>query len=195
VVLVDIDEVKNHIHFAMTTAAQATSLTSAIRALGIPDAAVYVSHGHQASRDKSLSDQFRPVPGGVQIEPAGGGTCTLTVNVLVDNDDYFVANSHCSDRFGNGGDGSYMYQNTIGESKLIGQEVVDPDLIAPGVGDCPTWAWVVGNCGKLKPCLDPGDRLLTFGPRTMHREVVYAHPTPFDPDRYRTSRSGLRSID
>jgi len=132
VVAVDIDEVENQIHFAVRTEQDRQRLMEALKATPIPGSAYRISSVHTVTIQQDLDDRFRPIPGGVRIGTYRG-YCTLTANIRVSGEDYFLTSSHCSYRFGDGGDGSYAYQ----DGDPIGQEIADPDLISPGSICCP----------------------------------------------------------
>jgi hypothetical protein len=158
VVFVDIDEVRNELRIGTVRDDQRALLVSALQRLGIPDGAFRVTSGHTGRRTQLLSDRFRPIPGGVKVgvitTPQGGGEeCTITANLRIDGDDYFMTCSHCSYRFGDGGDGSAAYQNNLRASgDLVGYEAYDPDLFAPGYYDCPSKSPLPGDTTTIRGC-------------------------------------------
>jgi hypothetical protein len=111
--------------------------------LGIPDDALRVDAVGPITLQITLSDRFRPIPGGVRIARADEGACTLTVQALQnpgwpDESWGFITNSHCTYQFGNGPDGAVMYQPGDHEPySVIADEAADPDLIPLGTWECP----------------------------------------------------------
>jgi len=82
----------------------------------------------------TLQDQFRPIPGGVQIH-FGMFLCTLSYNRTRNGAAGFVTNSHCTDRQG-GVDDTEYFQSLSSNSPVVAVEVADPDCVRNANG-CP----------------------------------------------------------
>lgn len=149
--LLDIDEVTNRVAIGLETEAAWTAVERVLLAKGIPPEAVVVrsvgritlgiapvvNHGCFLHLP-CVRDSIRPVPGGVQLDPGGPiGLCTLGVNAFDAEAEYgFITASHCTNRFGDGPDGTTMWQNLEEGFKFLGEEYADPDVMPPGQGVC-----------------------------------------------------------
>ena len=138
--LLDLDESEGVIRVGAAEPEDAAAVTALAASLGIPGEAIVVEVMARARPSASLSDRFRPVPGGVAIDAfeEEGGQCTLTLNAFMPEEEewgFFTA-SHCTETFG-ANDGA-MHQNTYGYGNVIGWEIEDPALLSPGSGGCPS---------------------------------------------------------
>jgi len=102
VTLLDVDDNKNRIRVGLVNSSAKDQVKKNLSKLDIPAAAVIFEVTGPIKLDKSLTDFQRPLVGGIQIDPQGGGGnfCTLGFNAISDrvepNEEGFVTNSHCS---------------------------------------------------------------------------------------------------
>jgi hypothetical protein len=136
-VFLDIDERVNRIVLGVerdSLATFAAELEKFLQETRVPPEAVLVEAAEPVVAAMSLTDSFRPVPGGVQVQSAGG-TCTLGINATRQGVRGFVINSHCTITRG-GVEGTVFSQSTvIGALNRIGVETVDPPYFTGG--SCP----------------------------------------------------------
>lgn len=144
ITLLDIDERRNRVVVGVENEGAAEGVRAFAASLGIPARALIVEVRPPVSTLALLSDQIRPVPGGVKIEYAAGAWCTLGVNArdklwdaTFTSTNYFVTNSHCSNSFAST-DGVSYGQPTL--SNGIGTEVYDPPL-QYGYPNCPDYEY------------------------------------------------------
>jgi hypothetical protein len=91
--------------------------------VGVPNDALTVESWPEPVELTSLSNQIRPVPGGVEITYSGYGLCTLGVNAKRLGQSGFITASHCSGvKFGY--DVKHYYQG----GGHIGNEGIDPEV-------------------------------------------------------------------
>jgi len=138
-----LDEALGRVFLAVESTSDIGVTRDRLLTLGIPDDALRVDAVGPITPQVTLSDRFRPIPGGVKIARADQGACTLTVDALQnpgwpDESWGFITNSHCTHQFGNGPDGTVMYQPDDHEPySAIADEMADPDLIPLGTWVCP----------------------------------------------------------
>lgn len=136
-VFLDIDERVNRIVLGVERSVHDTfvaGLSKFLRDVRVPPEAVIVEDAEPVVAAISLTDSFRPVPGGVQVEGAGK-TCTLTVNATRQGVRGFVTNSHCTIMRSLVEGTIFSQSTTIAALNRIGVETVDPDFFTGG--SCP----------------------------------------------------------
>ena len=108
---------------------------AALRESGVPRAAVVVEDSEPIAPMAELTDQFRPIPAGVQIRNQDGGGCTLGINAMGATGRGFVTASHCS-LLQFVLDGTVFFQRSVAPGNRVGVEVTDPPFFAGG--SCPS---------------------------------------------------------
>jgi hypothetical protein len=148
----DLDEVIGQLRLGFYTEADAARAHEHLLAAGLPQDAFMTEVVTPVQEYADLNDRIRAVPGAVVIENGSDNSrCTLGVNALANpgwpGQEYwgFITNSHCSDRYGDDGDGTAMYQHTEGANNLIGYEYVDFPLYDVGTPLCPSNLWAGAN--------------------------------------------------
>lgn len=137
-VFLDIDEQRNRLLFGVESDAFdafSAELLSFLRGTRVPPEAVLVEPAEAIVPTELLTDRIRPVPGGVQIQNANGGTCTLGVNAIRLGVEGFVTASHCTNTQ-SVVEGTLFYQNTVGPFNFVGTETADPAFFTGG--SCPS---------------------------------------------------------
>jgi hypothetical protein len=138
VVFTDTDEEANRVRVAIEPGASEQELVRALAKAGVPREAVTLARMSAIKEVKSLQEGVRPIPGGFQIafrspDPAFFFICTLGFNVRLPgrNGEFFVTNSHCSDRPGGDQDTKYFQEFPV-SSDRIAVEYKDPRFGNPG---------------------------------------------------------------
>ncbi len=135
VVLLDVDEATNRVRVGVRAERLATTrLRLAVEAArrGIPGQALRIEAADPIFEVATLQDQFRPVPGGVEIASGnqfqGFSICSLGFNAVRDGVPGFVTASHCTDR--QGGVESTRFLQPFGIfATAIATETVDPEYL------------------------------------------------------------------
>jgi hypothetical protein len=96
----DIDESLGLLRLSVSDPNAAAVARIRARQAGVPDAAVVFDVAPTARSTADLDDRFRPVPGGVRIDPYGGTYCTIGLNALTSGGWAFLTAAHCSGTFG-----------------------------------------------------------------------------------------------
>jgi hypothetical protein len=97
-VFVDVNERTNRIEAGVSDPAAAARIAQALRARGVPQAAVEVEVVAATSlTTDSITGKVRPIPGGVQVNPPG---CTMSFNASFQGTLSFITASHCTTVFG-----------------------------------------------------------------------------------------------
>ena len=142
-ILGDVDEANNRIRFGIASAAAATALRSVLTLAGVPASAVMIEQRAPIRPLVALTDQVRPLQGGLQINflHAAGVTtvsliCTLGFNAVSDGVSSYITNSHCSQVEGGSETPTEYYQPLMDPD---GDRMVNPEnLIAIEAHD-PHW--------------------------------------------------------
>ncbi len=132
----DIEESKNRLRVGVEQLVVRAAVTQRLDNLGIPRAAVDIVQTEPVERAATLDNLMRPLRGGVRIQPAFGGNCTLGFNAIHAIEGAgFVTNSHCTraDLVVGGLDNTIFHQDVVGNP--VGIEKVDRDLFVGGA--CP----------------------------------------------------------
>ncbi|MFC6663847.1 hypothetical protein [Deinococcus multiflagellatus] len=109
-------------------------LRERLKSLGIPEAKVTFRTGNIQGTKRNDVDQYRPVVGGVKVEMANGGLCTLGLPVLLDGtvEGYLTA-GHCVQN-ATVNNGESLRQ----DSYTVGTKFLDPAFQACTVPECGT---------------------------------------------------------
>lgn len=160
----DLDEVRNAVVIGLEHPADSASVRREASVLGVPRSALHFEvTGPVSFEQQTLSDEVRPIQGGLRIERVDGGSifaCTLGIPVLwKDTLEAFITSSHCSAQHMLT-DGTLQYQphaprDTV-QSASIGVEIADVHEVC-SVGKC-SWAdaaiykatapWLLGRIAK-----------------------------------------------
>jgi hypothetical protein len=138
VVFLDVDEAANRIRIGIDSRSRAKSLNRdrlerELLFQAAPREAVVIQEIEPIRMLANLRNQFRPIPGGVEV--ANFKSCTLGFNAYREGVLGFVTNSHCTSQQG-GVEGTRFYQNHLADGGgFVGVEVADPDYNSGG--DCP----------------------------------------------------------
>lgn len=119
--ILDLDESRGQIVVIVETEGDVPAVLSAASGLGIPDDVIAVRVGGVPSLTATLSDKVRPLAGGLRIDRAGGGNCTLGFIAEWLETRWFVTNSHCTETYG-AVDGDNFNQG----GSFVGDELHDP---------------------------------------------------------------------
>lgn len=134
-----IDEWNNRIRIGVVTDEAKAKVLRGMITLGVPNSAVvFENEGYFVpTGTHDLTDQVRPLVGGLQIHAGGfsGETGTLTAIVKYNGTLYGLMSSHVADNTGTGGTGNSVYQNANGGQ--IGTVSVNPAFVA-NLTYCPT---------------------------------------------------------
>jgi hypothetical protein len=132
----DVDEVENRLRLGVQDFAAASAVARRLAAAGIPEAAAIVEVVGRAVTQVTVSSEFRPVPGAVQVEEGYYGRVgTVNVNANADFGPGFITSSHGTWRYGGTLDGTPFCQPSCGD--VIAREAGDGDLLPPGSLNCP----------------------------------------------------------
>jgi hypothetical protein len=136
VVLVDIDEARNRLRIGISDPGITAQVRASLDDAGVPRKAVAIVEVDPVTPEKTVQDTRRPLIGGIQIAPDGGGTCTLGVLAVLEGEAGFVTNSHCTNVTG-GPEGTVFHQaSDSGDgTSQVGIEMVDPPFGFAGA--CP----------------------------------------------------------
>jgi hypothetical protein len=130
----DLDEANNRLLFGVENAGLATAIGAIMRANNVPASAYAVQVTEPIRNLLTLRDVVNPKVGGLQIH-FGGYLCTLGFNAVLNGQNSFITNSHCTNTQG-GVEGTVYYQPTSTLSPgAIATEVADPVYTKGGV--CP----------------------------------------------------------
>ncbi len=138
VVLIDLDEARNQIKVGVKTEALRSKIEVELKKLGIPLEAIVVEKTNPFSlSNHSLNSRVTPAVGGLGVNYSGSpirnrAVCTLGFLARHSRGSVMVLPSHCSNRRGDGPDGTKYYQPTINNSYYIGEEAVDPNHFTGG---------------------------------------------------------------
>jgi len=119
----DVDEVLNRVRIGVPDEDTRSEILEWLTVLNVPKAAVVVHVVPPQVSLIGLRDVHRPVPGGVQVQRTGGGSCTVMVNANTPAGPGFITNSHCTQTLF-GPDGIEFHQPAAWNP--IGFEVADP---------------------------------------------------------------------
>jgi hypothetical protein len=131
----DADEGQNRVTVGVVDEAAERRVRLLARSAGAPENLLrFVTEGRATAR-VTLRQANAPRIGGLQIEPASGGECTLGAVGVYNGQRAIVTNSHCTvGAFANA-------STTIRQGgAIIGTEVFDPPLFQ-GIGGCPVGRW------------------------------------------------------
>lgn len=130
----DLDEANNRLLFGVENAGLATAIGAIMRANNVPASAYAVEVTEPIRNLATLRDVVNPKVGGLQIH-FGGYLCTLGFNAVLNGQNSFITNSHCTNTQG-GVEGTVYYQPTSTLAPgAIATEVADPLYFKGGV--CP----------------------------------------------------------
>jgi hypothetical protein len=138
VVFLDISERHNRLVLGVErTAVEAftAGLEKFLRGTRVPPEAVVVEVAEPIVPLAQLTDGFRPVPGGVQIQNQNGSSCTVGVNATRQGVRGFVTASHCTETR-SVVEGTDFFQTAVGLFSHVGVETVDPPFFIGG--SCPS---------------------------------------------------------
>ena len=140
----DLDEALNRVRIGARNEAAAVRLRTRVASVPVNQEAVLIQVRRGAPA-ADLADHERPVPGGFRIDGGAVGGCSLGVNPIPEFYDHgFVTASHCT---GEAFDSDYdnLYQpDTRSSGNVVGRELVDPPLQAPGGTSCDSLVTSVG---------------------------------------------------
>ncbi len=141
IVLIDLDEARNQIKVGVRTETLRSRIEAELIKLSIPLQAVVIEKTNPFSlSNHSLASRVTPAVGGLGVNysgsPVSNPVCTLGFLARHSRGSTMVLPSHCSNRRGDGADGTKYYQPTINNSHYLGKEVVDPNHFTGG--KCPT---------------------------------------------------------
>jgi hypothetical protein len=138
VVFTDTDEEANRVRVAIEPGTREQAVVRALAQAGVPREVVTIARMSAIKEVKSLQEGVRPIPGGFQIafrspDPAFFFICTLGFNARLPGRgaEFFVTNSHCSDRAGGDQDTRYFQEFPVASDR-IGVEHKDPRFGNPG---------------------------------------------------------------
>ena len=130
----DLDEANNRLLFGVENEGLATAIGAIMRANGVPASAYAVEVRAPIENLATLRDNVNPKVGGLQIHFTQY-LCTLGFNAVLDAQNSFITNSHCTATQG-GVEATTYYQPTSTVNPLpIAVEVADPLYFSGGV--CP----------------------------------------------------------
>jgi hypothetical protein len=125
VILTDIDEGANRLEVGVQEPGSIGTVEQELARLRIPRAAVNIVVTEPVRYAAALTDNVRPLQGGIQIA-FSQYRCTLGFNAIRAGVEGFVGNSHCTNTPGVV-EGTEYYQPTTGNpANLIGHEIADP---------------------------------------------------------------------
>jgi hypothetical protein len=139
---VDIDEAANRVRVGLAPGNPESAVRQALKGSGVPREAVIISQSTPIKNVKTLTQRFRPIPGGVETAfplpsmPGFAGLCTIGFNARLvgQGGNYFVTASHCSDIQG-GVEGTRYFQpfsDLIRGGSRVATEFRDPRYGNPG---------------------------------------------------------------
>lgn len=128
VVFTDVDEENDRLIVAVQDLRLARRVEEKLERSGIPLDAVAIQQTAPIVLAAALTDNVRPLKGGLQVA-FSEGICSLGFNAVRDGVFGYVGASHCTITYG-GLDGTPHYQPTVDEldANLIGHEIVDPEF-------------------------------------------------------------------
>lgn len=139
IVLTDLDEVRNTVTFGVLGSDEEAKVRNAWAQASHPAEMLHVEVTDPVLPMADLSDQVRPVPGGVRIETAAKGHCTLgfSVHHIARNEAGFISAAHCTENEGQV-DGDWVAQagGAWFWADKIGEEVLDP-AFSSSLPGCP----------------------------------------------------------
>jgi hypothetical protein len=103
----DLDEANNRLLFGVENARLATAIGAIMRANNVPASAYAVEVTEPIRNLATLRDVVNPKVGGLQIH-FGGYLCTLGFNAVLNGQNSFITNSHCTNTQG-GVEGTVYY--------------------------------------------------------------------------------------
>ena len=127
-VSIDADEAANRVTVRLVEGSSRRAVDDAVARLGLSQDAVSVEFGPPVTA-AHLTNRFRPTGGGVQIQNASGGSCTLGFNITTEfwNETGLLTASHCAaGTIGAGATGGTIYQNTASSGNEIGTVHLNP---------------------------------------------------------------------
>jgi hypothetical protein len=138
----DVDEVANVLSAGVSDSVSAIEVRALSRRLGVPDGGVSTFIAPQPQFRQTLSDQVRPLRGGIQTTWAGGGLCSIMIDGRWAPGNYpgFFTASHCSTNYVRSDPGLDYYQPTAAQANFVGEEFED---LAPFSG---------GSCATGRVC-------------------------------------------
>ena len=157
VVMTGIHKATNRLRIGIESAAVERAIGPVLARAGVPAGAVEIDVMEPIQLFDTLLDNHRPIVGGLDITPDGGGGGTLGFLAVRQGQAGFVTNSHVTNVPG-GVEGTVMHQATIsGDANRVGVEVADPLFLGGGSG-CPSgrfcrWsdsAFIARNGGPLQ---------------------------------------------
>ncbi|MGE0195668.1 MAG: hypothetical protein AB7P48_08600 [Methylocystis sp.] len=141
IVFVDLDERRNRVTVGVVGDPSRQRFEALAKSLGVPFDALIIEETQPIRFHASLRDKSRPVRAGVQIEIDTGvfayKICTLGFNVVRNDRDGFITNSHCTKNRGVSNDDDIHQPNDpLLSGNKIGDEDRDPPYFTGGA--CPS---------------------------------------------------------
>jgi hypothetical protein len=173
VVLIDVDEVENRVEVGVENSDLIPTVTSELRGLGIPAAAVAVTIESPVSFRQHLDSLARPSDGGYKIDNLDdfAGYCTLGFNTIWNGDPAFVTASHCTPAFHTNDAGRFSQPSGFG--RQIGSEIHDATLF----GGFWSWGGASGFCNSSPPSCSFADATVSLYHDTVTSRVGHIAKT------------------
>jgi len=131
VVFTDLDEARNRVLVGVENDAARQQVEQALEKLGVSPGMIIIEET-EPIMPLSVTQQFRPTLGGIQIQADIGGPCTLGFNATRNGVRGFVTNSHCTNVQG-GTEGTVFFQeDDFPADNYIGDEIADPPYYTGG---------------------------------------------------------------
>jgi hypothetical protein len=131
VVFIDLDEAENRLTVGVESQDAFERLEAILTQLDIPREAIVLKETDLWEvHDHRVRSEFRPSPGGIQIQRVGGGTCTFGFNVRAGGRLGFITNTHCTAELGTVTGASFGNPSSTDQ---LGVEAIDPPFFVCGV--------------------------------------------------------------
>jgi hypothetical protein len=150
VVSLGVDEGANRLTIGVSDTIARHSVLAAATASGIPLGAIRVVKAEIGRPTKTLRDDFRPAPGGVQIADPDGN-CTLGFNAeTLARDTVLVTASHCTHSW------FALDSAGLGQNSHTSSEIIATDEVAESI-------WHTSGCpGGMSPCFYSDAALIRY---------------------------------
>lgn len=136
---VDLDERRNAVTVWVADESARAGVEAELARAGVPVSAAIVEVTGPAEATQTLTNFFRPLQAGYQIQNGAGTTCTLGPPGLTTGGPTYLTNSHCTTTFW-GNTGNAIYQHVVGGAWFIGNEALDTPGFACGGGWVCRWS-------------------------------------------------------